>query len=263
MIFAKRDWILPADPRCYSSSKYQLATMDIYPEYLNTIFVAIPPEEGWPNRFFIITACNPRSSGDRSSDDKAHMSLRKTLSRLDCWKHRVDAASPDWKHREKGFAVGGLDLEKAIELGRQFDQNAIFAIESDGVWTVGCFDGSRQAVGSLSKRLYKPADEPKYRIYVVRLDDSVLKVKRFREANPNHKPGQPCYYVGMTGLSPEQRFSNHKAGNKDCTLVRYYGLHLARKKFESIPLLSLSDAKAMEGEYADYLRSRGYAVWQN
>lgn len=84
---------------------------------------------------------------------------------------------------------------------------------------------------------------------MVRLNDSVLKVKPL-EANPNHKPGKPCYYVGMTSLSPEER-------------VKYYGLHLARKKFESIPPLSLSDAIAMEVEYADYLRSRGYAVWQN
>jgi hypothetical protein len=88
------------------------------------------------------------------------VSLRKALSRLGCWKHRVSGASPDWKHREKGFAVGGLDLEKAIELGREFEQNAIFAIESDVVWVVGCFDGSRQEVGRFSERLYEPADRP-------------------------------------------------------------------------------------------------------
>jgi len=47
--------------------------MDIYPEYMNTLFVTKPPNVAWPDRFFIITACNPRSSGDRSSDDKAHV----------------------------------------------------------------------------------------------------------------------------------------------------------------------------------------------
>jgi hypothetical protein len=236
--------------------------MDVCPEYLSTIFVSKPLEEGWPERFFIITACNPRSSGDRSSDEKAHVNLRKTLSRLGCWKHRVDGASPDWKHREKGFAVGGLDLEEAIELGRQFEQNAIFAIESDVVWVVGCFDGSRQELGRFSSRLYQPADEPKYRIYVIRLNDAVLNVKRFRQANPNHKPGKPCYYVGMTSLTPEERFSQHKAGYKDCALVRDHGLHLAKKKFESIPLLSQADAQLREVERAEHLRSQGYAVWQ-
>jgi hypothetical protein len=184
------------------------------------------------------------------------------LSRLGYWKCRVDGASPDWKHREKGFAVSGLSLEKVMELGRQFEQNAIFEIENDMVWVVDCLGGSRREVGQFSKRIYDPANEPRCRIYVIRLDDAVLKVKRFRDANPNHKPGKPCYYVGMTGLDAEERFANHKAGHKDSTLVRDYGLHLARKKFESIPLLSQSDAQVMEGKYAELLRSKGYAVWQ-
>jgi hypothetical protein len=236
--------------------------MDICPEYLNTIFISTPPKDGWPKRFFIITACNPRSSVDQGSDDKAHVNLRKTLSRFGYWKHTVTGASPDWKHREKGFAVSGLDLEKAIELGKQFEQNAIFAIEDDLVAVIGCFDQLREEMGKFSKRLYQLADEPLYRIYVIRLDNAVLNVKWFREANPNHKPGKPCYYVGMTTLTPEERFSQHKAGYKDCILVRDHGLHLARKKFESIPRLSQANAKLKEVEYAEYLRSKGYAVWQ-
>ena len=236
--------------------------MDICPEYQSTIFVTQPPDAGWPERFFIITACNPRSSGDRVSDDKAHVNLRKVLSRLGCWKHPVDGVSPDWKHREKGFAVGGINVERACDLGRQFEQIAIFAIEDEVVWIVSCSDGSRQKMGSWSKRLYAPSDQPGYRIYVVRLDDAVLNVKRFREANPNHKPGKACYYVGMTGLSPEERFDNHKNGHKDCALVRDYGLHLARRKFATIPLLSRSDAQFMEAKHANHLRSQGYAVWQ-
>ena len=236
--------------------------MELLSHYLDTISIAKPPEEGWPRQFFIITACNSRSSGDRSSDEKAHVVLRKTLSRLGCWKHRVDGASPDWKHREKGFAVEGLHLKKAIELGKEFQQNAIFAIENDVAWLVSCFDGSKHRVGRFSERLFKPADEPKYRIYVIRLNDEVLNVKRFRDANPNYKPGKPCYYVGMTSLSPVERFGNHKAGHKDCPLVRDHGLHLARRKFGAIPRLSRAAAKLKEVEHAEYLRSQGYAVWQ-
>lgn len=97
---------------------------------------------------------------------------------------------------------------------------------------------------------------------MIRLNDAVLNVQRFREANPSHKPGKPCYYVGMTGLSPEERFANHKTGHKDCPLVRDYGLHLARKKFKAIPILSHADALRKEVEYANLLRSQGYAVWQ-
>lgn len=63
--------------------------LEILPEYLQTIFIAKPPEAGWPERFVIITACNPRSGGD----DTAHKALGKTPSRLGCWKHRVEGAS--------------------------------------------------------------------------------------------------------------------------------------------------------------------------
>lgn len=144
-----------------------------------------------------------------------------------------------------------------------FEQSAIFVIERDALTVVGCFDGTRQEAGSFSSRLHAPADEPKYRIYVVRLDDAVLNKKRFREANPNHQPGKPCYYVGMTSLTPEQRFAQHQAGIKDCSFVREFGLHLARKKFEHIPLLGRTAAEATEISHAEALRAQGYAVWQN
>ena len=38
--------------------------------------------------------------------------------------------------------------------------------------------------------------------------------------------GKAGYYVGMTGLTPEQRFANHKAGIKSASVVRKYGVRL-------------------------------------
>jgi len=67
----------------------------------------------------------------------------------------------------------------------------------------------------------------------------------------------------MTGLTPDERFANHKSGYKCCSLVRDHGLHLARKKFASIPLLSRADAELKEREYAEELRLAGYGVWQH
>lgn len=230
---------------------------------MNPIFVAKSPDQGWPGQFFVIIANNPRSITDPSPDATSRTELRRTLSRLRSWKHPVASASPDWKNREDGYAVGDLDLKKTIELGRRFERDAIFEIENDMVWLIRCSDGSREKMARWSERLYAPSDEPRSRIYVIRLDDSVLKVKRFREANPDHKPGKPCYYVGMTGKSPEERFADHKSGHKDCVLVRDYGLHPAWKKFEHIPLLSQADAETMEIKHANHLRSQGFAVWQN
>ena len=39
--------------------------------------------------------------------------------------------------------------------------------------------------------------------------------------------GKAGYYVGLTGLSPEQRFENHKKGIKAARVVRLYGERLA------------------------------------
>ena len=38
--------------------------------------------------------------------------------------------------------------------------------------------------------------------------------------------GKAGYYVGMTGLAPEERFANHKAGIKSASIVRKYGVRL-------------------------------------
>ena len=45
-----------------------------------------------------------------------------------------------------------------------------------------------------------------------------------RLINPERDPKKLCVYVGMTGLTPEERFTNHKAGVKCSTFVRRYGL---------------------------------------
>ena len=237
--------------------------MDILPEYLETIFIAKRPDAGWPDHFHVITACNPLSSGVRKNDDTATAELRKTLSRMKVWKHRVQGASPDWKHRERGFAVAGIKLSQAIELGRRFQQNAIFTVENDRVNVVGCISQAQQVVGRFSQRVFQPEDEPLYRIYVIPLKETVLKVKRFRVANPQHQQGKPCFYVGMTGLTPEQRLKNHLSGYEDCPIVRKHGEEqLAYELFADIPLLSRKDAVAKEVDHANYLRSLGCGIWQ-
>lgn len=43
--------------------------------------------------------------------------------------------------------------------------------------------------------------------------------------------GKAGYYVGMTGLTPEQRFENHKAGLKAARVVRTYGERLVPKLY--------------------------------
>lgn len=103
---------------------------------------------------------------------------------------------------------------------------------------------------------------PHHRVYVVELDPAVLREKRFRDANPSRDPEKPCIYVGMTGLDPDTRFDNHKAGYRANRYVRDYGLRLRPDLYEEYDALPYGEAAEMEEELARILRRRGYAVWQ-
>ncbi len=56
--------------------------------------------------------------------------------------------------------------------------------------------------------------------------------------------GKAGYYVGMTGLSPEQRFDNHKQGIKAGRVVRKHGVFLVPRLYEH--LNPMPYAKALE-----------------
>ena len=73
--------------------------------------------------------------------------------------------------------------------------------------------------------------------------------------------GRAGYYVGMTGLTPEERFRNHKAGIKAASVVRRCGVRLVPKLYAHLNPMSYADAVAMEVRLADELRAQGYQVF--
>ena len=73
--------------------------------------------------------------------------------------------------------------------------------------------------------------------------------------------GKAGYYVGMTGLSPEQRFQNHKQGIKAAGVVRRYGERLVPRLFAHLNPMPYDRAKLMEVFLADSLRKRGFVVY--
>lgn len=100
-------------------------------------------------------------------------------------------------------------------------------------------------------------------VYVVRLDDAILKQRRFRAANPGYVKGAPCVYVGATGLLPRERFANHKSGHKANWYVQNYGEALLPELFEHLNPMTYQRALATEISVAQELRGEGFAVWQN
>jgi hypothetical protein len=73
--------------------------------------------------------------------------------------------------------------------------------------------------------------------------------------------GKAGYYVGMTGLTPEERFQNHKNGIKASGVVRRCGERLVPKLYAHLNPMSYDEAVAMEATLADELRSRGFQVF--
>jgi predicted GIY-YIG superfamily endonuclease len=78
--------------------------------------------------------------------------------------------------------------------------------------------------------------------------------------NPNGD-GKAGYYVGMTGLSPERRFQNHKTGVKAAKVVRKYGERLVPKLYAHLNPMPYKKAQWMEATLAASLRKRGFIVF--
>ena len=103
-----------------------------------------------------------------------------------------------------------------------------------------------------------------HNVYVVLLRPEVLfNEKKFRDQNPLFVPGSACLYVGMTGLTPEQRFDRHKNKNQFNKYVLKYGERLALEFLEKPNPMTYEEAKAEEPRLAEALRELGHAVWQN
>ena len=74
--------------------------------------------------------------------------------------------------------------------------------------------------------------------------------------------GRAGYYVGMTGLTPEERFANHKKGIKSAGVVRRFGERLVPKLYAHLNPMTYAQALKMEQQLArgDYGR-QGYLVF--
>jgi len=106
----------------------------------------------------------------------------------------------------------------------------------------------------------KTQAEHHHHVYVVLLDPAVGKNRKVRAANPKRDSKMPCVYVGMTGLSPEERFANHKAGIKAAWVVKRYGLRLLPELYAHLNPMPFDAAVQMEMDLAEDLRRLGYTV---
>ena len=86
------------------------------------------------------------------------------------------------------------------------------------------------------------------------------KSERFVPKTRSAIPRNPCLYVGMTGLTPEEHFANHQAGTKAAVVVKRYGLRLLPELYEHLNPMPYEAAAQMEKDLAEDLRRAGYTV---
>jgi predicted GIY-YIG superfamily endonuclease len=97
-------------------------------------------------------------------------------------------------------------------------------------------------------------------VYVILLDPAVLQHSSILRLNPLRDPAKPCVYVGMTGLAVQERFQNHKNGQKSAWVVERYGLRLMPELYEYLNPMPFEAAAQMEKDLAGDLRAEGYTV---
>ena len=127
-------------------------------------------------------------------------------------------------------------------------------------------------MASEKNKSISPMPKTEYRIYVVELSKRVFSENtKFREANPQFNGVLECLYVGMTSITPKERFLQHKTGyvNKkghklSSNIVQKYGLYLRPSLYNHIdPIPTRTEALKMEEYLALELRRKRYAVWFN
>lgn len=99
-------------------------------------------------------------------------------------------------------------------------------------------------------------------VYAIELDPSVIEDSAFLRKNPKWDPSKPAYYVGMTSLSPEERYQQHRSGSTNVSRIAHeYGLAL---RMDIVPDQAPSRrtwAMKRETRLAKDLRSRGFGAW--
>ena len=121
------------------------------PEYFNTIFLISKEPESWPVEFAIITAHNPMDL--KLSDQENNFrneNLLKTLGQNAFLK--LSGSSPDQSHKEASYAFIS-DLPKAIRIGKEYQQRAIFYIKDGNLKLIECSTGQTQELGKFIERI--------------------------------------------------------------------------------------------------------------
>ena len=128
---------------------------DERPAFLQAVFHGVKPIAGWSEAFVIVTACNPRGEivdAERNESlDRELSALLEVKGLVHC---RMTGGSPDGSHLEPGYLVE-CESEVGLELGRRFEQVAIYGVLDGEIHLVDCKDGKKTFVAEWDSRYQK------------------------------------------------------------------------------------------------------------
>jgi hypothetical protein len=99
-----------------------------------------------------------------------------------------------------------------------------------------------------------------HNVYVVLLAPAAGRIRKVRLLNPDCDPKKPCVYVGLTGLTSEERFANHRKGLKSSFYVKRFGVRLLPELYAHLNPMPYEAAAQMEKDLTEDLRRAGYTV---
>ena len=137
-------------PPCHSPLHRALRASSVWAGYRT------PPVPGWPSDFHIITAWNPKQIVSEPENVAADTRLRTQLEMDQIAHFRITGCSADLAHQEASWGVIGISLGRAIEIGRQSGQNAIFEVLNGEAFVVSCDTLDRQSIGRFQTTSKKP-----------------------------------------------------------------------------------------------------------
>ena len=124
------------------------------PIYAKTRFRGGISQTDRPDTFAILTAF--ATTGEVWSEERnrdANAKLQRTLESISCWMIDATGYSPEDGHAEPGWAAD-IPLEIALQIGREFLQDAIFWVADGELFVVGCAAGSQPwSLGGFEARL--------------------------------------------------------------------------------------------------------------
>jgi hypothetical protein len=110
------------------------------------------------------------------------------------------------------------------------------------------------------RKFSSPGTKDHHNVYVILLSPAIARLRKVRALNPGRNSKKPCVYVGLTGLTPEERFANHQKGVKSSLYVKRYGIRLLPELYSHLNPMPYDAAAQMEKDLTEDLRRAGYTV---